>query len=65
MSFIGTPFSPHLMWRFRFGKAPSGSLGASVFLFHGVFQTSVCGTLPWIDDAMTVIARVIFQIVGA
>jgi hypothetical protein len=53
------------MWRFRFGKAPSGSLGAIVFLFHGVFQTSVCGTLPWIDDAMTVIARVIFQIVGA
>ena len=33
--------SPHLMRRFRLGKAPSGSLGAIVFLFHGVFP-NVC-----------------------
>jgi hypothetical protein len=45
MSFIGSSLSSHVMWRFRFGKDPSESPGAIVFLFQECSQTSVFGTL--------------------
>ena len=58
MSFIGNSVSPHVVLRLRFSQ------GRSESSFGGVFPTFVFGTPPK-TDTMTVIAGVIFQILGA
>jgi hypothetical protein len=52
------------MWRFRFGKDLLESPGA-FFLFQGVFPNRLFLHAPKTDNAITVIAGVIFQILGA
>ena len=58
MSFIGNSLSPHVVLRLRFSQ------GRSESFFTGVFPASVFGAPPK-TDTITVIAGVIFQILGA